>query len=115
MDPIDKKLNLLNTELVQYIETIGAYEDYKYVIYKRLQMDKKTWDKICNYRRSKIKLEFEINAYEKDILDKINLKNNLQQRIKSKEAIIERTKLSKTRLEKQNLHYTYDPEVKILL
>lgn len=115
MDPSDKKLNLLSTELVQYIETLNAYEDYKYVINKRLQMDKKTWDKICHLRRLKIKLELEMNAYEKDMLDKINLKNNLHQRKKDKEAFIERTKWSKLRLEKQNLHYTYDPEVKILL
>lgn len=115
MDPSDKKLNLLSTELVQYIKTLSAYEDYKYVINKRLQMDKKTWEKICNFRRLKIKLELEINAHEKNILDKINFNNNFHQRKKNKEVFIERAKWSKIRLEKQNLHYAYDLEVKILL
>lgn len=115
MDSSDKKLNLLSTELVNYINTVSAYEDYKYVNNKRLTMDKKTWDKICNFRRSKIKLELKINAIEKDMLDKINLKNNLNHSKKNKEAFIAHTKWSRLQLEKRNLHYGYNPEVKILL
>lgn len=77
----------------------------------KLNLHRKTWDKICNFRHSKIELEFKISTYQKDAIDKINLLNNLIRDKKDKFTLFEHFKTSITKLEYQNLHYGDNPEV----
>lgn len=112
MDPTDDKLDLLYSEFVKYLDILRVYDDYKYVEDYKLNMDKETWNKVCNFRRLKIESEFKINTYQKDAMDKANLLDNLMRVKEDEEAIMEKLKMSINRLENQNLHYENDPEVK---
>lgn len=112
MDPKDDKLDLLCSEFVQYLDTLRVYDDYKYVDDYKLNMDRDTWHKVCNFRRMKIESEFRISTYQKDVADKTNLLANLERDKEEKEATIEKLKSSIVMLENQNSYYKYNPEVK---
>lgn len=111
MDPSDDKLDLLCSEFVKYLDTLRVYDDYKYVEDYKLNMDRDTWYKVCNFRRIKIESEFKISTYQKDAIDKANLLENLTHNKEEKEATIEKFKTFITRLENQNSYYENDPEV----
>jgi len=113
MDPVDDKLELLYPEFASYLDILRAYDDYKYVDDYKLNMDKETWNKVCNFRRLKIETEFKISTCQKDAIDKANLLDNLTRVKEDEEAMIEKLKMSINRLENQNLLYEDDPEVKI--
>lgn len=111
MDPRDDKLDLLSSEFVKYLDTLRVYDDYKYVEDYKLNMDRDTWYKVCNFRRIKIESEFKISTYQKDAIDKANLLESLTHNKEEKEAMIEKIKTSITKLENQNSYYENDPEV----
>jgi len=113
MDPINDKLDLLYLEFVKYLDILKVYDDYKYVDDYKLNMDKETWNKVCNFRRLKIESEFKISTYQKDAIDKANLLDNLMRVKEDNEAIIENLKMSVDKLENQNFQYEDDPEVEI--
>lgn len=112
MDPTDNKLDLLCSEFIKYLDTLGAYDDYKYVEDYKLNMDRETWHKVCNFRRIKIESEFKINTYQKEATDKANLLDSLMRNKEEKEAMIEMFKMSIDKLENEALRYRDDPEVK---
>lgn len=111
MDPTDSKLDLLWSEFVKYLDTLRVYDDYKYVDDYKLNMDRETWHKVCNFRRLKIESEFKISTYQKDVADKTNLLDNLIRVRSDKENVIEKYKNSIIRLENQDFRYEDDPEV----
>lgn len=112
MDPNDDKLDILCSELVQYLDTLKTFDDYKYVEDYKLNMDRETWHKVCNFRRMKIESEFKISTCQRDEIDKANLLASLERDKKDKEDIIETLKLSIVTLKNQESHYEDDPEVK---
>lgn len=111
MDPTDDKLDLLCSEFVKYLDTLRVYDDYKYVDDYKLNMDRETWHKVCNFRRLKIESEFKISTYQRDAADKTNLLENLIRVKDDKEATIEKHKISVTQLESEDFRYEDDPEV----
>jgi len=112
MDPSDDKLHLLTPEFVKYLDTLRVYDDYKYVDDYKLNMDRETWHKVCNFRRMKIESEFKISTCLKDATDKDNLLDSLKRNKEDKEAMIEKLKMTIIRLENQDLYYEDNPEVK---
>lgn len=78
-------------------------EDYK------LNMDKETWHKVCNFRRIKIESEFKISTIEKDASEKANLLDYLKRDIENDEVSIKKLKTSIIKLENQDKN---DSEVK---
>jgi len=113
MDPTDDKLQLLTSEFAKYLDTLRVYDDYKYVDDYKLNMDRETWHKVCNFRRMKIESEFKISTCQKDATDKDNLLDSLKRFKEDKETMIERLKTSIYELENQDLYYENNPEVKI--
>lgn len=115
MDSTDDKLQLLTPEFVKYLDTLRVYDDYKYVDDYKLNMDRETWHKVCNFRRMKIESEFKISTCQKDATDKDNLLDSLKRNKEDKEAMIEKLKMSINRLENQDLYYEDNPEVNVVL
>jgi len=115
MDPTDDKLHLLPSEFVKYLDTLRVYDDYKYVDDYKLNMDRETWHKVCNFRRMKIESEFKISTCQKDATDKDNLLDSLKRDKEDKESMIEKLKMTIIRLENQDLYYEDNPEVKVVL
>ncbi|XP_016656351.2 cilia- and flagella-associated protein 43 [Acyrthosiphon pisum] len=115
MDPSDDKLHLLTPEFVKYLDTLRVYDDYKYVDDYKLNMDRETWHKVCNFRRMKIESEFKISACQKDATDKDNLLDSLKRDKEDKEAMIEKLKMTIIRLENQDLYYEDNPEVQLVV
>jgi len=111
MNPNDDELDRLCAEFVKYLENLKAYDDYRYVDDNKLNIDRKTWDKICHYRRLKIELDLRIDTCQKDAAEKTNLVNKLVRDKKHKETLIEQIKTRIAQLENENLHYGDDPEV----
>lgn len=112
MDPTEDKLHLLTSEFVKYLDTLRVYDDYKYVDDYKLNMDRETWHKVCNFRRMKIESEFKISTCQKDAIDKDNLLDSLKRDKEDKEAMIEKLKMCIISLENQDLFYEDNPEVK---
>ncbi|XP_026806697.1 cilia- and flagella-associated protein 43-like [Rhopalosiphum maidis] len=115
LDPTDDKLQLLTSEFVKYLDTLRVYDDYKYVDDYKLNMDKETWHKVCNFRRMKIESEFKISTYQKDVTDKDNLLDSLKRNKEDKEAMIEKLKMSIIKLENQDLCYEDNPEIQLVM
>lgn len=111
MDPNNDKLDLLCPEFIKYLDTLKVYDDYKYVEDYKLNMNRETWHKVCNFRRIKIESEFKISTYHKDAIDKVILLDNLIRDKEDKEAMFEKFKTSINRLENQDLCFKNDPEV----
>lgn len=111
MNPNDDKLDRLCAEFVKYLESLKAYDDYKHVEENQLNIDRKTWDKICYYRRLKIESDLRMGTCQKDLADKFNLMSKLARDKKHKETLLEQIKNRITRLENQNLHYADNSEV----
>ncbi|XP_060835448.1 cilia- and flagella-associated protein 43 isoform X2 [Rhopalosiphum padi] len=115
LDPTDDKLQLLTSEFVKYLDTLRVYDDYKYVDDYKLNMDKETWHKVCNFRRMKIESEFKISTYQKDTTDKDNLLDSLKRNKEDKEVMIEKLKMSIIKLENQDLYYEDNPEIQLVV
>ncbi|XP_060871614.1 cilia- and flagella-associated protein 43 isoform X4 [Metopolophium dirhodum] len=115
MDPSDDKLHLLTPEFVKYLDTLRVYDDYKYVDDYKLNMDRETWHKVCNFRRMKIESEFKISTCQQDATDKDNLLDSLKRDKEDKEAMIEKLKMTIIRLENQDLYYEDNPEVQLVV
>jgi len=111
MNPTNDKLHILTTEFVKYLDTLNMYDDYKYVENNNLNMSRETWHKVCNFRRMKIESEFNISTCQKDATDNDYLLESLKYIKEQKEAMIEEFKISKNRLEHQDLYYEINPEV----
>lgn len=99
MDLGHNKPNLLSLEFVNYLAKLKAYDDYKYVEDYKLNMDKETWHKVCNFRRIKIESEFKISTFEKDATEKANLLDYLKRDIENDEVSIKKLKTSIIKLE----------------
>lgn len=93
------------------MENLKEYDDYRYVDDNKLNIDRKTWDKICYYRRLKIELDLRIGTCQKDVAEKTNLINKLVRDKKRKETLVEEIKTRIAQIENQNSHYGDDPEV----
>ncbi|VVC45646.1 Hypothetical protein CINCED_3A007876 [Cinara cedri] len=115
IDPGHDKSNLLSFEFVKYLDTLRVYDDYKYVEDNKLNMDKETWHKVCNFRRIKIESEFKIRTFEKDVTEKANLLDNLIHDKEENELLIKKLKSSIIKLENQDKHYENDSEIQLVL
>lgn len=111
MDPSEDKLDILCAEFVKYLDVLRIYDDFKYVDDYKLNMDRETWQKVCNHRRIKIESEFKISTYQKDVLDKGNLIEDLIHKREEKEIMIDKLIFSIRKLENQDSNYEDDPEV----
>lgn len=112
LDPTTDKLDLLCSEFVKYLDTLRMYDDYKYVEDYKLNMDRETWHKVCNFRRMKIESEFKISTYQKDAMDKANLLDSLMRDKEFKEVTVETFITSINALNNEELQYRDNPEVK---
>lgn len=112
LDPTADKLDLLCSEFVKYLDTLRMYDDYKYVEDYKLNMDRETWHKVCNFRRMKIESEFKISTYQKDATDKANLLDSLMRDKEHKEVTVETFITSIDALNNEELQYRDNPEVK---
>lgn len=111
IDPSNDKLDLLCQEFVKYLDTLRIYDDFKYVEDYKLNIDRETWQKVCNFRRIKIESEFKVSTFQKDAIDKSNLLDTLMRDKKNKEIMIEKLKLSMLQLENQDYIFEDDPKV----
>lgn len=113
LDPTDDKLDLLCPEFVKYLDNLRAYDDYKYVEDYMLNMDRETWQKVCNFRRVQIESEFKISTCQKDAADKANLLDSLTRDKENKETVVKTFKTLINQLNDKDLLYENDPEVNI--
>lgn len=100
-------INLLLSEFVKYLKKLREYDDPKYLEENMLKIDEENWEKICDFRRAKILLEFKIQVYRRDSMDRTNLLHNL---LRYKQSMIEHLKASGSRFGNPDLHD--DPIVK---
>lgn len=112
LDPTTDKLDLLCSEFVKYLDTLRMYDDYKYVEDYKLNIDRETWHKVCNFRRMKIESELKISTYQKDAMDKANLLDSLMRDKEFKEVTVETFITSINALNNEELQYRDNPEVK---
>lgn len=100
--------DLLKPVFVKYIKKLRMYDDLKYLEENKLNIDEDIWEKICDFRRTKILLEFKIQVYRKDAMDQTNLLHNL---MRYKQCMVEHLKTFASRSENLDLNYD-DPDVK---
>ncbi|XP_050433883.1 cilia- and flagella-associated protein 43 [Adelges cooleyi] len=115
MTPNNSKLiDMLSSEFVQYLDTLRAYDDYKYVEDYKLNMDKDTWHKVCNLRRMKIESEFKIKTFQLDASDKANLLVCLERDKEDKTYTIDKLKATILDLEDDRNLYEQNPQIQFV-
>jgi hypothetical protein len=115
MDPTYDKLDLLSSPFIKYLNTLKMNDDYKYVTNKKLRMNSKTWQRLCYYRRLKIKNEFKIINCQKDLINETNFLKNLKQHVKNHTVMMKMLKTSITQLKNQDFRYKDELEVEIFV
>ncbi|VVC42480.1 WD40/YVTN repeat-like-containing domain,WD40-repeat-containing domain [Cinara cedri] len=105
----------MNLEFVKYLDTLKVYDDFKYVEDNELNMDKITWNKVCNLRRIKIESEFKIRTFERDATEKANLLDNLIHDKEDDEILIQKLKSSIITLKNKDKHYENDSQIQLVL
>lgn len=100
-------IDLLLSEFVNYLKKLREYDDPKYLEENMLEIDEENWEKICEFRRTKILMEFKIQVYRRDAMNRTNLLHNL---LRYKQSMIDGLKESASRFGNSDLHD--DPIVK---